>query len=392
VRRAVGLAKWGSEVGGESHDVIIIGAGVAGISLSYFLTELGVTDILILERESQPAYHATGRSAAVLVELDTIPALHQLKVQSAGFFRDPPSKFSEYPLLQQSGALLLFGGPMWNMLRQAARSLEEMGTRLELLSPAEAVARVPVLSEEHFEGAVLLPEDGQMDVHQLLQSYTHHARKKGAVQQLNTEVEAIRVENGRSVGVETRTGRFRARWIVNAAGAWAGTVGRMAGAAPIGFVPHRRTIVTFPVPEGVDVSGWPLVQSEVHKFYFRPESGGLLLLCPMDEDPMEPCDARPDDLVVAEGIERLTRMVPRLAPRTIRRAWSGLRTFSADRVPVVGEDPRLPGFFWLAGQGGCGIETSPIMGQVAADLLVSGKTDRFDAQLLSPSRPALSAS
>ena len=379
-------------MGGDSHDVIIIGAGVAGISLSYFLTERGVTDILILERESQPAYHATGRSAAVLVELDTIPALHQLKVRSAGFFRDPPSGFSEYPLLQRSGALLLFGGPMWDTLRQAAQSLEEMGTRLQLLSPAEAVARVPVLSEEHFEGAVLLPEDGQMDVHQLLQSYTHHARKKGAVQQLNTEVEAIRVENGRSVGVETRTGRFRARWIVNAAGAWAGTVGRMAGAAPIGFVPHRRTIVTFPVPEGVDVSGWPLVQSEVHKFYFRPESGGLLLLCPMDEDPTEPCDARPDDLVVAEGIERLTSFVPRLAPRTIRRAWSGLRTFSVDRVPVVGEDPRLPGFFWLAGQGGCGIETSPIMGQVAADLLVSGKTDRFDAQLLSPSRPALSAS
>ncbi len=220
-------------MGGDSHDVIIIGAGVAGISLSYFLTERGVTDILILERESQPAYHATGRSAAVLVELDTIPALHQLKVRSAGFFRDPPSGFSEYPLLQQSGALLLFGGPMWDMLRQAAQSLGEMGTRLELLSPAEAVARVPVLSEEHFEGAVLLPEDGQMDVHQLLQSYTHHARKRGAVQQLNTEVEAIRVENGRSVGVETRAGAFRARWIVNAAGAWAGKPGDMAGCAGI---------------------------------------------------------------------------------------------------------------------------------------------------------------
>lgn len=374
---------------GGSHDVIIIGAGIASASLSYFLTEQGVGDILILERESQPAYHASGRSAEVLVELDTIPALHRLKVGSAGFFRNPPKGFSEHPILRQSGALLLFGGSMWDAVRQAAKSLETMGTRLELLSPGDAVKRVPVLSEEHFDGAVLLPEDGQMDVHQLLQSYTRHAREKGAVQRLSTEVEAIRVESGRAVGVETHAGVFNARRIVNAAGAWAGTVGRLAGATPIPFVPHRRTIVTFPVPDGVDVSGWPLVQSEVHQLYFRPETGGLLLLCPMDEDPMEPCDARPDDLVVAEGIERLTRIVPRLAPRTVRRSWSGLRTFSPDRVPVVGEDPQLPGFFWLAGQGGCGIETSPIMGQIAADLLVSGKTDRFDAQLLSPSREGL---
>jgi D-arginine dehydrogenase len=376
-------------VSGDNHEVIIIGAGVAGISFSYFLTERGVKDILILERESQPAYHASGRSAAVLVELDTIPALHRLKVRSAGFFRDPPRGFSENPLLDRMGALLLLGGEMWKTVTEIASSLAEMGTTLELLTPAQAVARVPVLSEEHFDGAVLLPEDGQMDVHELLQSYTRHARAKGAIQRLSTEVKAIRVEDGRCTGVETGAGAFKAPWVVNAAGAWAGAIGRLAGAEPISFVPHRRTIVTFPVPEGVDVKGWPLVQSEVHKFYFRPESGGLLLLCPMDEDPMEPCDVRPDDLVVAEGIERLKRIVPRLEPRTIRRSWSGLRTFSADRVPVVGEDPRLPGFFWLAGQGGCGIETSPIMGQVAADLLVSGKTDKFDEELLSPSRLAL---
>ena len=370
-------------------EVIIVGAGVAGVSLAYFLTERGVTDIVILEREEQPAYHASGRSAAVLVELDTIPALHQLKVRSAGFFREPPSGFSENPLLDRSGALLLLGGGMWETLVQIAPSLEGMGTRLELLSPAETVARVPVLSEGDFDGAALLPEDGQMDVHELLQSYTRHAKKRGVVQQLSTEVEAVLVERGRCIGVKTRAGALYARWVVNAAGAWAGTVGRLAGAERISLVPHRRTVVTFPVPEEVDVRGWPLVQSEMHRLYFRPESGGLLLLCPMDEEPMEPCDARADDLVVAEGIDRLTRIAPRLAPRTIHRSWAGLRTFAADRVPVVGEDPRLPGFFWLAGQGGCGIETSPIMGQVAADLIVSGKTDRFDARLLSPSRPGL---
>jgi len=159
----------------------------------------------------------------------------------------------------------------------------------------------------------------------------------------------------------------------------------MAGAHVVPVTPHRRTILTFATPEGLGVNGWPLTANESHHLYFAPESGGLLV-CPMDEDPMEPCDAHPDEVRVAEAIERLEQVAPALVPATVRRTWAGLRTFTPDRVLVVGEDPRVPGFFWLAGQGGCGIETSPAVGQIAADLLIDGRTDRFDAAQLSPAR------
>jgi glycine/D-amino acid oxidase-like deaminating enzyme len=128
-----------------------------------------------------------------------------------------------------------------------------------------------------------------------------------------------------------------------------------------------------------------MVASDADRLYFAPESGGLKL-SPMDEDPMDPCDPQPDERVVAEGLARLGTLAPSLVPRTLRRRWSGLRTFAPDRVHVVGEDPRVGGFFWLAGQGGCGIETSPIVGQIAADLLLDGRTGRFDAALLAPGR------
>jgi D-arginine dehydrogenase len=178
---------------------------------------------------------------------------------------------------------------------------------------------------------------------------------------------------------------LRARVVVDAAGAWAGKLGALAGASAIPLVPHRRTIVTFAPPSGLDPSGWAFVSSEPHSVYFSPEAGDLLL-SPMDEDAMEPCDAMPDEAVIAAGLARFARLAPTLAPRTIKRRWSGLRTFSPDRVHVVGEDPVRPGFFWLAGQGGCGIESSPVIGRIAADLILKGETRIFDARRLDPRR------
>ena len=368
-------------------EVIIVGGGIAGASLAYFLTERGVTDVLLLEREPQPGYHATGRSAATLSELDVVATWRELKVLGARFLRHPPPGFAETPLVVPSGVMLLFREPEWSALRQAAPAIEQAGIRLVLLSPAEAVARVPVLLVERFAGAALVPDDGHIDVHALLWGYLGHARRRGVEQRFGVEVRGVRVEAGRCTGVLTADGELAARWVVNAAGAWAGRVGVLAGAAPIALVPHRRTIVTFAAP--VDVRGWPLVQSDADRLYFAPESGGLLL-SPMDEEPMEPCDARPDDEVIAQGFARLAGLAPSLVPQALRRKWSGLRTFAPDRVPVVGEDPRVSGFFWLAGQGGAGIETSGALGPVAADLLVAGKTERFDARALSPARFAAS--
>lgn len=369
----------------NEYEVIIIGAGIAGASVAYFLTQRGITDILILEREGEPGYHSSGRSAAVLVEFDPIPSVLGLKLLAADFLRNPPEGFSENPLLTPSGILVTFKGPMWDMVQQMIPIIEKEGVAIELLTPDEVVRKIPVLSAKDQDGGVFLPEDGHIDVHELLWGYIGHAKRAGAELCCNAEVTGISVETGRCVGVETPEGKIKARHVVNAAGAWAGLIGQLAGAAPIKLTPKRRTIITFASPDDVDVSKWPLVTNFASPLYFAPESDGLLA-SPMDEDPMEPCDAKPDDLVVAQTIERLSNFAPSLVPKSIRRKWAGLRTFAPDQGFVVGEDPLIKGFHWLAGHGGAGIETSPIVGKIAAELIIDGKTDLVDTKIITPTR------
>jgi D-arginine dehydrogenase len=369
----------------DTFEIIIVGCGIAGASLAYFLTERGAGDVLILEREEQPGYHSTGRSAARLVTLDPVPSMFQLLLTGASFLREPPAGFSDSPLLEQPGNFIMFQGPMWDMIKELAPFYEQSGIAIELLSPSEAVNRIPVVSPEHMDGAVFLPNDGHIDVHGLLWSYLRHARQKGADLRCGVEVQEIRVERGQCCGVITNAGEFRARKVVNAAGAWAGVIGKLAGAANIEFTPKRRTIITFDAPDDLDVKGWPHIANYSHRLFFGPESGGLLA-SPMDEDPMEPCDARPDDLLVAQTIERIEKLVPRLLPRSLKSKWAGLRTYSPDLDLVVGEDPLVRGFYWIAGHGGSGIETSPAVGQFAADLIMDGSTDRIDASVFAPGR------
>jgi D-arginine dehydrogenase len=256
---------------------------------------------------------------------------------------------------------------------------------MELLTPAEARARVSALGSG-FAGAAWIPRDGRLDVHEILGSYLRHARVAGAELRLEAEVAGFASAGGRLAEVRLADGtEVAAGLIVDAAGAWAGEIARLAEASPIPIVPHRRTLCTFAAPPGLDFRGWPLVASEPQEIYFTPEAGELML-SPMDEDPLEPCDPTPDDGVIAAAIERLRELAPTLVPRSLHRRWSGLRSFSPDRAHVVGEDPRRPGFFWLAGQGGCGIETSPAVGRIAADLIVDGRTDVFAAERISPAR------
>jgi D-arginine dehydrogenase len=369
----------------NQFDLIIVGCGIAGASLAYFLGERGMSDVLVLEREEQPGYHATGRSAAVLLEIDAIPSAHALKRLAVPFLREPPPGFTERPLLEANGILGLFEGPAWGLVEKAVPGLAAVGVAIEALSPSEILDRIPVLNPGFFDGGVLFPESGHIDVHELLSSYLRHARRRGAELRTNVKVEGIAIERGRCVGVVTPAGEIRARRVVNAAGAWAGEIAQLAGAAPIPMRPLRRTAITFASPEGVEGGDWPMVGNESHRLYFAPEAGGFLA-SPMDEEPSPPCDARPDDLGVALAADRLEKQAPSLAPRTLRRKWAGLRTFSPDRGFVVGEDPLVKGFFWLAGQGGCGIETSPAVGRVAADLIVDGHTELVDPSFLGPER------
>ncbi len=369
----------------DRFEVIIVGCGIAGASLAYSLAERGVTDVLILEREEQPGYHSTGRSAGVLVEIDPVPSVLALKLFAASFLRQPPPGFAAQPLLEPSGILATFEGPLWKLVQQAAPDLESAGVVVELLSPREIFEKIPVLAPGLFDGGLLLPEDGHIDVHELLWSYLRHARRQGVELRAGVEAKELRVERGRCTAVVTDAGEIRARWVVNAAGAWGGRIARLAGAAPIELTPMRRTMIAFEAPEGSGSAVWPLVANYSHPLYFSPDAGGLYA-SPMDEEPSEPCDAQPDDLGVAETIHRLETQAPGLVPRTLRNKWAGLRTFAPDGGLVVGEDPLVKGFFWLAGQGGSGIETSPAVGEIAADLLIEGDTKRVAAASLSPAR------
>jgi len=369
----------------NSFDVVIIGGGIAGSSLAHFLAERGVIDVLLLERETQAGYHATGRSAASLVELDPNLTVQALKVLGGKFLRNPPEGFCENPVLRPCPIMFLYRDPMPQSMRDSIAHLEREKIRVEVLAKSDAIARVPVLLPESFGGAVLLPDGGRIDVHELLSSYLRNARRRGVTVKLGAEVRAIRVENGRCTGVITADGEIGARLVVDAAGAWAGKVSSLIEATPIQIQPRRRTIIIFAGPDGVDISRWPFVVSDPDHLYFAPESGGLLL-SPMDEVPLEPHDAYPDDLIIAQALERLKKLAPRMVPNTIQRKWAGLRTFSPDGVVIVGEDPLVKGFFWLAGQAGYGIESSPGVSQIAADLIAKGNTNLFDTALLSPSR------
>jgi D-arginine dehydrogenase len=281
----------------------------------------------------------------------------------------------------------MFQGELWELVQQMVPELRKAGATIDVLSQTEVISRIPVVSSDNFDGALSLPKDGHLDVNELLWSYLRHARHRGAQLHLSEGVQGIRVYNGRCNAVITDKTEYQCRWIVNAAGAWAGNIRKLIGPSPVQLTPLRRTIITFKAPEDLDVKDWPFTVDINHELYISPEPSGLLA-SPMDEEPMEPCDARPDDRIIAQTIERLRQLAPRLVPKSISHKWAGLRTFAPDQAMVVGEDPIVRGFFWLSGQGGSGIETSPVVGQIAADLILDGRTELMDVQPMSPARLA----
>lgn len=369
----------------DRYEIVIVGAGIAGASLAYFLTRRGLSDLLLLEREEEPGYHSTGRSAGALVEHHREPTVRRLIHLAAAFLHEPPPDLVEEPLLDPVGVLIPSAGEAWRESQAFARDLAGEGIALELLGRAETLARVPVLEPSEVDGAVLLLHGGHLDVHGLHSGYLRAVARAGGELATRCEVQGFLVERGRCTGVRLDGRELRARVVVDAAGAWAGALARLAGAAPIAIQPRRRTVITFAPPAGHDVRRWPMVDSETRRYYFKPESGGLLASA-MDQTPSEPCDARPAEADVALAVDRLERYAPELAPRALRQRWAGLRSFAPDELPVVGPDPLLPGFFWLAGQGGVGIETSPILGRLAAELILAGASELDPSSRFAPAR------
>ncbi|MCF3639451.1 FAD-binding oxidoreductase [Rhizobium sp. TRM95111] len=350
-----------------SYDIAIIGGGIAGASLACFLAPQ--RSVLLIERETAPGYHSTGRSAAEFTLRDNAPAVNALARASHGFMMTPPDGFAESPLLARRGAVLVGTAGQEAKVEAAYRRADAAGAAVLRLTTEQALARVPFLDPDYLAAACFDPDYWDIDVDQLLQGYLRGARRHGATVTSGAELCGAR-HDGRRWTLETTAGAFAAATMVNAAGAWADAVAAAAGVQPLGIVPHRRTAITVDLPNGTDAAALPEVSDIADRFYFKPDAGRLLV-SPADETPCEAGDAQPEELDVAYAAHYLEEATT-LEVRRIASSWAGLRSFAPDRLPVVGPARDHPAFFWLAGQGGSGILTSPALGQLAAALLAGG--------------------
>jgi len=344
-------------------DFLIVGSGIAGASAAYHLADHG--SVLLLEREGQPGYHSTGRSAAVFAESYGPRLMRAMTVASGPFLRKPPPGFSDVPLMHPRGALFIARQDQRTLLEELVKELSELSDDLQLIGADEAWRLCPVLKRDYVALAARDPTVMDMDVNAIHQGYLRGARAKGAEVVTNAEVTALERQGG-FWQCRTRAGDFRAPIVINAAGAWADVVAALAGARKIGLQPKRRTVIVFDAPARTDMSQFPIAADCSEQFYFKPESGRVLA-SPADETPVEPQDVQPEELDVALVVDRVERASTLKVERIFRR-WAGLRSFVADKNPVVGFAPDAPGFFWLAGQGGYGIQTSYAMGLTAASL------------------------
>jgi D-arginine dehydrogenase len=376
----------------RTYDFAVIGAGIAGASVAYELQRHGRT--LLLERETLPGHHTTGRSAAFSVESYGNRVVQWLTRAGRSFLENPPEGFAQHPLAQRCPMLWVARPEQVQRLAQRVRRAVAAGAGLSEISAEAARALCPVLRAEQIAVAVVEMQALHIDVAALLAGYVAGFRARGGDLVTRAEVTQLHSQLG---GWEIRAGatRYRAAMIVNAAGAWAEQIGALAGARPIGLVPLRRTAITFDPPAAIEIARWPCLIDADQTFYLKPE-GALLLASPCDETPSPPCDATPDELDVAVAIERVMGATT-LEIRHVRHRWAGLRSFVADRMPVIGLDPEIAGLCWLAGQGGSGIMTAPSAARAAAALIVDGalpadlKTLGITPEMLAPSRLARSA-
>ena len=354
----------------KSADFLVIGGGIAGISASAKLAQHGST--IVLEAESAFGYHASGRSAAFYhfgIGDETIRAL---TAYCRAFFEAPPPSFSEHPLGHPAAALFVATAAMREALDVLEADMRCFTQGIERVGEAQMKALVPFL-KVGTSGIVAGVVDNaalKLDADALQQGYRRAVRSKGGETISNARVVSIERQGGNWLVVTAAGEVIAAGLLINAAGAWADQVASMAGVQTLGLRPMRRTIIVTDPPSACDIRTWPFTKTVVDDFYMLPE-GGRLAASPVDEIPSEPVDARPDDYDIALAAAKVEQYTSIPVSR-IRHSWAGLRTFTADRLPAVGFAPDAEGFFWLAGQGGFGLQTAPAMSEVAEALLIKG--------------------
>lgn len=348
-------------------DVAVIGAGIAGAAVAANIA--ASKSVVVIERESHPGYHATGRSAALFSEIYGNDVVRKLSIAGRPFFMAPPAGFSASPILTPRGAMHVGGRADLEQLDRLYETAHNLVPTVRRLSPQEVRDRVPVLRDEFTAGGVLEPDAMDIDTNELLQGYLRQIRQSGGQILLNAEVIGM-TRGGTGWILETRAGKVEAGLVVNAAGAWADETARTAGASPVGLVPKKRTAFVFSPLTDSDIQTWPLVIGARENFYFKPDAGNLLV-SPADETPSQPTDAQATELDVAIAADRLMSAT-NLEVRHVLHSWAGLRTFAVDKTPVAGFDPKVEGFVWHAGQGGYGFQTAPAMAAYTA-ALATGK-------------------
>jgi D-arginine dehydrogenase len=362
-------------------DFLIIGSGIAGASAAAMLA--GRARVALFERESAHGYHTTGRSAALWSALYGNDPIRALTVGSRAFYDAPPAGFADHPLLSPRGCLYFAAPGQLARLDEIAAGASALGIATRRLGVDEAMALCPVLIRDRLAGALHELDAMDIDANALHQGFLRQCRVVGGDVRTDAEVVALERSGG---GWRARLASgevVRARVVVDAAGAWADHVAQMAGVARVGLAPLKRTAFLLDEPDGVNARAWPAMIEADEAFYFKPESGKILV-SPCDETPSPPLDAWPEDLTIAECVERLQERA-NIPVRRIVRSWAGLRSFVSDRTPVIGYEPTAEGFFWLAGQGGYGVQTAPAAGRVAAALaLGEGLPDDVTALGLRP--------
>jgi D-arginine dehydrogenase len=365
----------------EFFEYVIIGAGFGGASTAYHMTRRGTASVLVLEQETIPGFHSSGRNAAMVRQCVPDFSLGNLTREGANFLRHLPNDWPEPVQFKQNGSLLLASGKGWEKLNRDAEVGLSIGVEMELWTPEQAKRHVPILREADFDGAAWCGTDGVIDIHALLTGYLKAATANGAKVRYGAGVRAIE-RRGEIFEVVTEKGVLQAGIVVNAAGAWANTVARIAGAGPLPLRPCRRHLFVSGPLSWVD-KGWPFVWDVTHDIYFRPEADGLLL-CACDQEELPPGDPPMNGAVQELLAEKIHKYMPALSDVPISRGWAGLRTLTPDGRFVIGWDAKAEGFFWVAGLGGHGMTTSAAVGRLAADLLLSGSGNKAEA--FSPER------